>query len=66
MILLLDIGNTYTKLAVYDLLKNKIKKKINIKTIDLLNKNFLLNLLKKRKIQIFIVFFSSSKNISET
>ena len=64
MILLLDIGNTYTKLAVYDLLKNKIKKKINIKTIDLLNKNFLLNLLKKEKIQIFIVFFSSSKNIS--
>ena len=49
MILLLDIGNTYTKLAVYDLLKNKIKKKINIKTIDLLNKNFLLNLLKKEK-----------------
>ena len=49
MILLLDIGNTFTKLAVYDLLKNKIKKKINIKTIDLLNKNFLLNLLKKEK-----------------
>lgn len=51
MILLLDIGNTYTKLAIYDLLKNKIKKKINIKTINLLNKNFLLNLVKKEKLK---------------
>ena len=55
MILLLDIGNTYTKLAVYDLLKNKIKKKINIKTIDLLNKNFCLIYLKKKNSNIHCV-----------
>jgi len=48
-VIIIDLGNTYSKIAFYDYLGNKIVKKINIKTTELIKKKYLNRLKKKLK-----------------
>ena len=49
--IIIDLGNTYSKIAFYDYLRNKIVKKINIKTTELIKKKYLNRLKKKTKVK---------------